>query len=81
MIEEAMHTTEQGVQLSSNVAGNLGDIVEKVRLVAVLIAEVANASAEQSSGLGQMTESVGKMDAVVQSNAASSRGRSVGGVV
>ncbi len=70
-IESAIAKTAQGVNLSAKVTTNLTTIVAKVREVDELIAEVANASREQTEGVQQINLAVADMDKVVQSNAAS----------
>ena len=70
-IEGAITKTAQGVEISEKVAHSLTEIVEKVRQVDQLVAEVSTASREQSQGVAQITTAVAQMDKVVQSNAAS----------
>jgi uncharacterized phage infection (PIP) family protein YhgE len=48
----------------------LGEIVETVRKVDDLIAEVATASSEQDQGVDQINSAVSQMDKITQSNAA-----------
>jgi type IV secretory pathway VirJ component len=52
------------------VAKSLLEIVEKVRQVDTLAAEVASASKEQSQGIEQVNTAVTQMDKVTQANAA-----------
>lgn len=70
-IEGAIAKAGQGVEISSQVARTLNDIVAKVRQVDELVAEVADASREQAQGVTQMNTAVGQVDKVTQSNAAS----------
>ena len=70
-ISDAAARSELGARLSTGVAGSLREIVTKTREVDRLIAEVANASREQSSGLEQVNTAVSQMDKVTQGNAAS----------
>jgi methyl-accepting chemotaxis protein len=70
-IEGAIGKTAQGVQISAKVAAGLAEIVEKVRRVDALVAEVASASREQSQGVDQINSAIVQMDKVVQSNAGS----------
>ncbi len=70
-IEGAITKTGQGVQICSKVAQSLTEIVDKVRQVDQLVAEVTTASREQSQGVKQITTAVTAMDKVVQGNAAS----------
>ncbi len=69
-IEGAIAKTAQGVQISDQVSKRLAEIVEKVRQVDGLIAEVATASREQNQGVRQINSAIGQMDKVVQTNAA-----------
>jgi methyl-accepting chemotaxis protein len=48
----------------------LAQIVEQVRKMDTLVAEIATASGEQSQGLEQITKAMTEMDTVTQSNAA-----------
>lgn len=70
-IEDSISKSGHGVTISSKVAQSLQEIVEKARLFDELIAEIAQASNEQSQGLGQVVTSVSQMDQVTQANAAS----------
>jgi methyl-accepting chemotaxis protein len=69
-IEDSITKTAQGVDISEKVTKSLAEIVEKVRQVDALVAEVSTASREQSQGVHQITTAVAQMDKVVQSNAA-----------
>jgi len=68
-IEVAIKNGEHGVTISGKVASSLGVIVEKARQVDELVAEIATASHEQNSGIGQINTAVGQMDRITQSNA------------
>ncbi len=70
-IEAAMEKTRQGVEISARVSQGLQVIVDKVREVDELIAQVAAASNEQSLGVSRVNTAVTQMDKVTQSNAAS----------
>ncbi|HBA85912.1 MAG TPA: hypothetical protein DCZ95_17650 [Verrucomicrobia bacterium] len=70
LIEGAQKNSEQGVAVTSEVAQSLNGIKEASNKVAVLIAEIAAASKEQSLGLDQVNTAVSEMDKVVQQNAA-----------
>jgi methyl-accepting chemotaxis protein len=70
-IESTAQRTAQGAQLSTRVAGTLGEIADHVRKVDELVAEIAVASREQSSGIAQINSAVGNVDKVTQTNAAS----------
>lgn len=58
------------MRLSGNVAASLTEIVEKVRHVDLLVAQIALASHEQSQGIAQVNQAVSQMDKVTQTNAA-----------
>jgi methyl-accepting chemotaxis protein len=70
-IEGAITKTSLGVTISNKVEQALKDILDKVRQVDELAAEVAGASREQTQGITQVNTAVGQMDKVTQSNAAS----------
>ncbi len=69
-IEGAIAKTEQGVRISTKVAEGLTIIVEQVRKVDELVAEVAAASKEQSQGIDQVNTAVSRIDKVTQATAA-----------
>jgi methyl-accepting chemotaxis protein len=69
-IEGAIIKTGLGVEISSHVAATLNEIVNKVRQVDELVAQVASASKEQNDGIGQINTAVSQMDKITQSNAA-----------
>jgi hypothetical protein len=71
-ISAAITRTAQGVEGSAKVGTCLGQIVELVRKVDTLSAEVCSASREQSQGIGELTKAVSSMDTLTQDNAASS---------
>ena len=48
----------------------LGEIVDSVKRVTDIIAEMAAATGEQSSGIDQVNRAVGQMDTITQANAA-----------
>jgi methyl-accepting chemotaxis protein len=69
-ISDSGSKSEQGVRMSEKMAANLAGIVEKTRRLNEMIAEIAQASNEQSQGIGQINNAVSHMDKVTQSNAA-----------
>ncbi|MBI3885884.1 MAG: chemotaxis protein [Opitutae bacterium] len=69
-IDDSVAKSQQGAQISGEVAKNFSTIQEQIRQLDGLVAEIANASTEQSQGIGQVTNSVSQMDKVTQSNAA-----------
>ncbi|HUI06930.1 MAG TPA: methyl-accepting chemotaxis protein [Verrucomicrobiae bacterium] len=70
LIEGAQKNAESGVNVTAEVAKNLGGIKDSAGKVAALIAEIAAASKEQSQGIDQVNTAVAEMDKVVQQNAA-----------
>jgi methyl-accepting chemotaxis protein len=69
-IEDAIQKSQHGVEISGKVATSLQEIVAKARQVDSLVAEISQASQEQSQGIGQVLTAVTQMDKVTQSNAA-----------
>ncbi|HEY1171710.1 MAG TPA: methyl-accepting chemotaxis protein [Verrucomicrobiae bacterium] len=69
-IADAVQKSQQGSELSLKVSGSLGQIVTRVRQMDELVAEIASASREQSTGIGQINDAVTQMDKVTQGNAA-----------
>jgi methyl-accepting chemotaxis protein len=71
-IEEAIKKSEHGVRISGRVSASLSEIADKARKVDSIIAEIAQASQEQSQGVGQVNITVSQMDKVTQNNASNS---------
>ena len=69
-IQNAIDKTAHGVSLSAKVGHTLAEIAAKARQVDELVAEVANASKEQTQGIDQLNSAIGQIDQVTQSNAA-----------
>ncbi len=69
-IEIALHKSNEGATTSVEVEGMLTQIVQQVREMDSLVAEIAASSGEQSQGIVQVTRSMADMDKVTQSNAA-----------
>ncbi|MCP4639165.1 MAG: methyl-accepting chemotaxis protein [bacterium] len=72
LIAEAQQNADNGVEVSSEVAGILEQVSGSVKNVTNLVAEVTAASNEQAQGIDQINTAVAQMDKVTQSNAASS---------
>ena len=68
-IEDSVKKSEHGVQICGKVAQSLSAIVGKARQVDTLVAEIAQASKEQTQGIEQVNTAVSQMDKVTQSNA------------
>ena len=69
-IEVALVKSNEGANTSLEVAGMLDQIVDQVRKMDSLVAEIATSSGEQSQGIEQITKAMTEMDKVTQSNAA-----------
>jgi methyl-accepting chemotaxis protein len=61
---------QEGVELVDRAGSSLGEIVESSKRVADIVADVANASAEQATGLDQINKALTQMDEVTQQNSA-----------
>ena len=70
LIGESVAKVEAGTRLVDAAGQTMEEIVESVKKVSDLIAEIAAASQEQSSGIEQVNTAVAQMDQVVQQNAA-----------
>jgi methyl-accepting chemotaxis protein len=69
-IEIAIAKTAQGVQIGEAVQARLQEIVDQVRAIDTLVAEVAQASHQQRQGIDQVSRAAIEVDRVTQSNAA-----------
>jgi len=69
-IGEAVRMSELGASLSGKVAAGFSGITDKTRQLDELVAEIANASREQSEGIRQISTAMGQIDKVTQGNAA-----------
>ena len=72
MIQESVENAEQGVSISTEVAGGLENINQSTSRVNDLVAEIAAASGEQAKGVDQINVAVAEMEKVTQQNAANS---------
>lgn len=68
-IEDSVAKSQQGAQISSEVAKSFAEIQKGILQLDSLVSEIATASSEQNSGIGQVTTTVSQMDKVTQSNA------------
>ena len=69
LIAESVHLIGQGSEQVSHAGATMTDIVEAVRRVTDIMAEIAAASDEQSRGIQQVSLAVTEMDNVTQQNA------------
>jgi hypothetical protein len=69
-IEDSVKRSERGVKICGKVAQSLGEIVGKAHQVDTLVAEIAQASKDQTQGIQQVNTAVSQMDRITQANAA-----------
>ncbi len=70
LINESVAKVDEGARLVNESGATLGLIVNSVKKVSDIIAEIAAASEEQSAGIEQINKAVSDMDEGVQQNAA-----------
>ena len=70
LISDSVERVEAGSKLVGQAGSTMGEIVAQVNRVSTLIDEIAGASAEQTSGFGQVSQAVTQLDTVTQQNAA-----------
>jgi methyl-accepting chemotaxis protein len=70
MIEESVKNAQDGVNISDEVSKSFVQIVDGIKKVNDLVAEIAAASNEQAQGINQVNTAVAQMDKVTQQNAA-----------
>jgi methyl-accepting chemotaxis protein len=61
---------QEGVDLVNRAGSSLTEILESIKRVADIVADIANASAEQATGLDQVNKALSQMDEVTQQNSA-----------
>jgi methyl-accepting chemotaxis protein len=69
LIGNSVETVDAGSRLVGAAGRTMDEIVEAVKGVTALIAEIAAASQEQSTGIEQVNRAVSQMEQVVQQNA------------
>ena len=70
LITNSNGQVKDGVDLVNRAGTALTDIVESIKKVAEIVADIANASAEQASGIEQVNKALTQMDEVTQQNSA-----------
>ncbi|HEY1092799.1 MAG TPA: methyl-accepting chemotaxis protein [Burkholderiaceae bacterium] len=70
LIGESVGNVENGARQVNAAGQSMDDIVNQVKRVNDLLAEISAASIEQSSGIGQIGDAVNQLDQVTQQNAA-----------
>jgi methyl-accepting chemotaxis protein len=69
LIEDGVVKVEEGTRLANQSGETLKEIVIAVKKVSDIIAEIAAASQEQSSGIHQVNNAIAQMEAMTQQNA------------
>lgn len=70
LIEGSVEKTAGGVDIATNTAARLDEIVSSVTKVSDLVAEIAAASNEQAEGISQINTGISQIDQVTQQNTA-----------
>jgi methyl-accepting chemotaxis protein len=70
LISDSVEKVAEGSNLVNETGPTLGEIVNSVSLVSSIVADIAAASEEQSSGVESINQAVMKMDEMTQKNAA-----------
>jgi methyl-accepting chemotaxis protein len=70
LITNSNGQVKDGVDLVNKAGTALTEIVESIKKVAGVVADIANASAEQASGIEQVNKALTQMDEVTQQNSA-----------
>jgi len=70
LIKDSVEKVDEGTRLVDESGKTLGEIVNSVRKVSDIIAEIAAASGEQSAGIEQVNQAITQLDEVTQQNAA-----------
>jgi len=70
LITNSNGQVKDGVDLVNRAGTALTEIVESIKQVAAIVAEIANASAEQATGIEQVNKALTQMDEVTQQNSA-----------
>jgi methyl-accepting chemotaxis protein len=70
LIVNSSGQVQEGVDLVNRAGSSLGEIVQSIRQVAGIVSDIANASAEQATGLEQVSKALVQMDEVTQQNSA-----------
>ena len=70
LIDDSVSKVAAGTGQVDRAGATMGDIVRSIEHVTTIIADIANASEEQSAGIEQVNSAIVDMDAVTQQNAA-----------
>jgi methyl-accepting chemotaxis protein len=70
LISDSVEKVENGSRLVDQAGATMEEIVSSVKRVTDIMGEIASASQEQSTGIGQINQAVNQMDEMTQQNAA-----------
>ena len=70
LIDDSVAKVGIGTQLVERAGTTMGDVVQGVKSVTAMVAEISAASSEQSAGIAQVNQAVTQMDQGTQQNAA-----------
>src|SRR5215470_4720740 len=70
LITNSNSQVKEGVELVNRAGSSLQEIVESIKSVAAIVADIAAASVEQSTGVEQVNKALTQMDEVTQQNSA-----------
>ncbi len=70
LIGDSVGKVEEGSRLVSDAGAQMREIVDSIGRVTAIMAQIAMASQEQSSGIEQVNQAIAQMDQVTQQNAA-----------
>jgi methyl-accepting chemotaxis protein len=70
LIANSSTAVGQGVELVNRAGSSLTEILKSINEVAAIVADIANASAEQATGIDQINKALNQMDEVTQQNSA-----------
>ncbi|MEC5215618.1 methyl-accepting chemotaxis protein [Actimicrobium sp. GrIS 1.19] len=70
LIDASVESADEGAKLVDQAGSTMREIVASVRQVSDIIADITNASDEQSAGIGQINQAITQMEQVTQQNAA-----------
>ena len=70
LITSSNSQVKDGVELVNRAGESLHEIVESIKGVASIVADIASASTEQSGGIDQVNKALSQMDEVTQQNSA-----------
>ena len=73
MIEGSIKKVEAGTKIANVTAEALNKIVDGVAKAAMLVANIANASNEQATGIAQVNQGISQVSVVTQTNSATSQ--------